>query len=679
MSKALLPQWAVASWGGRWLAITIWLVAAVLLSWSNVYAPIREKTFDFLQLAAMSVSANEYSAPPQVWVVAFDDDSMAKLGRWPISRVQLGDLVERIAARAPKAIGLDILLIDASPSPADDLWLRKSLAETDRMILAHPVSDIDSGDYITDEEKSMLAVERIDGLQHIRSGLVWMDNWLVPSSIPFDQYATSHGFITYDWTTDTIIRRMPLLVANQDYLMASFALAHALVYWDSIEIQPKMVEQDLRAWNVLLDDRVKHLAVDDGGFVRPKFNHARQERHISAADFLDRPQAYQAIQDGIVIIGATALVTGDFAYTAFGKTAGVEIHAQFLESILTNSFWLRPSFLFPIEVGAAVLAAGIVVAFAPALTLTGVGLLFMGIAITAAVAAFTTMLIADLLFDPTLILASAGLIWLVFYALRTAIERRRRRIAEDAKLKLETEMSSAREIQNSILPDLDNIEGLPRSVSARAELVQANFVGGDFYDAFMIDDERLFVIVADVSGKGPAGAFFMAITKAFIQSYALEGRASLGDVIARAEQEIMRNNPHELFVTAIAVILNVRSGQFEACNAGHPPPLVIGRDGQCDSVQTIDAPPIGMVPGFNFRSNQHQLLNGQSLILFTDGLADLTDAGNGSAMGDLRKFVCDVMKSNGVLPSPETVVKNAIGHLGRAAEDDITLLVLHFT
>src|SRR5205814_5187009 len=97
---------------------------------------------------------------------------------------------------------------------------------------------------------------------------------------------------------------------------------------------------------------------------------------------------------------------------------------------------------------------------------------------------------------------------------------------------------------------------------------------GDFYDCFMLDERRLFLVVADVSGKGLPAALFMASVKSQLKAAALRGGGDVGDVLARAQEEIERENPEQLFVTAFAAIVDVQSGDMAFVNAGHEPPFV---------------------------------------------------------------------------------------------------------
>ena len=133
------------------------------------------------------------------------------------------------------------------------------------------------------------------------------------------------------------------------------------------------------------------------------------------------------------------------------------------------------------------------------------------------------------------------------------------------------ELDAAKRIQMGLLPDPREVFASEERVDVAALLEPARTVGGDFYDCFMLDDRRLFFVVADVSGKGLPASLFMASVKSIIKSSALTVEGSLVGVLARAQDEIHRENPESLFVTALACVLDLETGELEYANAGHEP------------------------------------------------------------------------------------------------------------
>ena len=132
------------------------------------------------------------------------------------------------------------------------------------------------------------------------------------------------------------------------------------------------------------------------------------------------------------------------------------------------------------------------------------------------------------------------------------------------RLRVPGEMRAAREIQMGMLPDPRNIAGLPRTLDFFALLEPAQDVGGDLYDAFMLDAHRLCFMIGDVSGKGVPASLFMALAKTLSKSLARRESDPLDRIVRAVNEEISRENPAAMFVTAIIGIIDARIGRSGA-------------------------------------------------------------------------------------------------------------------
>ncbi len=150
---------------------------------------------------------------------------------------------------------------------------------------------------------------------------------------------------------------------------------------------------------------------------------------------------------------------------------------------------------------------------------------------------------------------------------------------------VQRELSIARSIQQSMLP-----HGLPpfpgsENLDIAATMQPARNVGGDFYDYFLIDSERLGVVIGDVSGKGVPAAIFMAMTRTALKAIALRGEPP-GDCLREVNAILCRENQAEMFVTIFYGILNFRTGEFLYSNGGHNPPYWLTPHGQAAALAT---------------------------------------------------------------------------------------------
>jgi adenylate cyclase len=256
---------------------------------------------------------------------------------------------------------------------------------------------------------------------------------------------------------------------------------------------------------------------------------------------------------------------------------------------------------------------------------------------------------------------------------------RQRRVLRDQAARMAGEVDAARRIQMGLLPDPHEAVGNDRRFNLAALLEPARTVGGDFYDCFMIDADRLLFVVADVSGKGLPAALFMASVKSHLKSAALRG-GEMGDVLTRAQAEIGRENPEQLFVTAFAGVLDVSTGVLEYSSAGHEPPFARTPQGSPERFAIPGGPPLCVVEDFKYQSARRRMEPGEWLCAVTDGATE--------AMNTAREFfgVERLRASLTWMPEdigPDEVIRRLREDLQRfsgAAEpaDDITLLAVRW-
>jgi len=256
---------------------------------------------------------------------------------------------------------------------------------------------------------------------------------------------------------------------------------------------------------------------------------------------------------------------------------------------------------------------------------------------------------------------------------------RQRRVLRDQAARMAGEVDAARRIQMGLLPDPKEVLGEDRRFQLAAHLEPARTVGGDFYDCFMIDARRLCVVVADVSGKGLPAALFMAAVKSHVKASALRG-GSAGEMLSRAQAEIGRENPEQLFVTAFLAVLQADTGVLEYANAGHEPPFVRTRAGAPERLGNSGGPPLCVVEGFAFPTERIAMQHGQWLCIVTDGATE--------AMNPAKEFFGVERLRTALSWMPEDVTpEDLVNRLredvqrftdGAEAADDITLVALRW-
>ena len=190
--------------------------------------------------------------------------------------------------------------------------------------------------------------------------------------------------------------------------------------------------------------------------------------------------------------------------------------------------------------------------------------------------------------------------------------------------RIHTELHLARRIQAAMVPGRFPAFPERRDFDIYACMVPAKEVGGDFYDFFLLDGERLAVVMADVSGKGIPGALFMAITKAILKNHAMAGLGPKA-ALEKLNGQICANNPEEMFVTVWFGVLDLRSGRMTAANAGHEYPILRQPGGAFEVVKDKHGFVVGGMEGVQYTEYELQLQPGAKLFVYTDGVPEATD------------------------------------------------------
>jgi serine phosphatase RsbU (regulator of sigma subunit) len=355
---------------------------------------------------------------------------------------------------------------------------------------------------------------------------------------------------------------------------------------------------------------------------------------------------------------------------------GVEIHAQILEQVFDGAYLRRPTGAALAE-AALLLAAGLAfIALVPRVRASESALLLaaaLGLYMAAGVLAFKSGLVIDVAGPALGALALLG----ALLAATLAEADRQRRVLREAQARVAGELEAARRIQMGLLPAPRRVFAGEARFSLDARLEPARVVGGDFYDCFMLDANRLFFTVADVSGKGLAASLFMALAKSLLKSVALRSGADPGAILVQASAEIARDNPESFFVTAFAGILDARSGLLEFCNAGHEPPYVCRPAAAPERLEHPGGPPLCVVEGFAYSSARCTLAPGESLCVVTDGVTEAMDpAGSFYGRARLTRLLERAQDPVTTLALVRDDVRRFTASLEQA--DDLTLLCVKF-
>ena len=295
-------------------------------------------------------------------------------------------------------------------------------------------------------------------------------------------------------------------------------------------------------------------------------------------------------------------------------------------------------------------------------------------------------------FDPVLLTRNVMVYsylpkWLIFSVvsvISAKIARRGREMVlaqkdmAEKSARIETELDLAARIQSAMRPSVFPPFPERTEMDIFASMDPAKEVGGDFYDFFFIDENRLGLVMADVSGKGVPAALFMMASKILVKNYAMTG-LSPGKILEKTNDQICANNPEQMFVTMWLGILDLTTGLLTASNAGHEYPVFKQPGGAFSLLKDKHSFAVGGMEDMKYSEYETRLEPGSRLFLYTDGVPEATDAQN-QLFGTERML-------NALNEAPdapeETVLQNvrrAVDRFVGGAEqfDDLTMMCVTY-
>lgn len=246
------------------------------------------------------------------------------------------------------------------------------------------------------------------------------------------------------------------------------------------------------------------------------------------------------------------------------------------------------------------------------------------------------------------------------------------------KERVSAEMELATRIQYSMLPSIFPPFPEHTQFDIYASMDPAKEVGGDFYDFFLVDDDHLCMVIADVSGKGVPAALFMMASKIILANNAKMGK-SPAQILTDTNTAICSNNQERMFVTVWLGILEISTGKLTAANAGHEYPAIKRADGGFELYKDRHGLVIGGMEGVQYKEYEIKFQKGDQLFVYTDGVPEATDSAN-------QLFGTDRMVkvlNEATYATPEEILKTVrknVDEFVNGAEqfDDLTMLCMEY-
>ncbi|MCX8069861.1 MAG: SpoIIE family protein phosphatase, partial [Thermodesulfovibrionales bacterium] len=250
--------------------------------------------------------------------------------------------------------------------------------------------------------------------------------------------------------------------------------------------------------------------------------------------------------------------------------------------------------------------------------------------------------------------------------------------ATAARERIESELRIAHDIQMNILPKTFPPYPDKKEFDIFALIEPAREVGGDFYDFFLLDENRICFLVADVSGKGVPAALFMSITKTLFKIRAMN-TIMPHELLKSVNDELSESNESAMFVTVFCGILNFKTGELLYANGGHIPPVLIKSDGSVSFIEMPEGLIVGILNDCDFQSARIMLQPKDKLIVYTDGVTEAMNSANELYGSDRLLNIASRLSKKDIQTTCSEIMEDIIFFSDNAPQsDDITILCIEY-
>ncbi len=671
-------------------------VLVLTLMDSRVQRDRRSEMFDLYQHLVPRERVND-----GVIVVAIDDASLSAMGQWPWPRSKLAEIIDRIAAQHPAAIAIDAFFPEPdrlSPRQQGLLLVKSGFSDVAKILDQLP-------DYDQQFAASILRAPVILGVGALAedAGLAEGAPYRTPilqngvDPAPFaprypaalrsidliDAAAAGHGMMPTA-SEDGVVRHIASIARIGKDLLPSLPVETLRLVAHQPALQVSADSGGIEGLQI--GDRF--IATDRDGAWWLHFSDPAERPHLSVADLMQGKVPAQVLAGRIVLLGYTALGLQDVVVTPRGRMAGVDVIAEAMDNAIDGRLLSRPRWGRWAEAALLVALSLLILVVVPWLRPLSAAAIFVLSLLLSFAGGLLLFRYFGLLIDVANPAIGATFVFAIMLALTLSETRaqrgRLRQALSDSHVvqaRMEGELDAARRIQMGMLPEPRQVLGLEARVEVAARMLPARSVGGDLYDFFLLDESHLFIVVGDVSGKGLPASLFMALSKALTKGAALRSSADPGRTLRDADAAIAEENPELLFVTVLAAVLDLNSGRFDWCSAGHEPPWLLPASGAAPRrLQTVGGPPLCVVEGFDYRSETLQLAPGDALCLLTDGIGDAQNLSR-QFYGQQRVSAClsQLSHDGSAQYIVETLLSDTLAFSGGAEQaDDLTILALRW-
>ena len=614
-----------------------------------------------------------------VTIIDIDEKSIAKIGQFPWRRDVYSKILDNLNQHNPSAVAFDIVFSEEDKQNPKDLLFQLQ-KESNQLInidvlntnqifinslkkskVILPILGEPNDNFIENNSKPKVRI--ITKGENPENFIYRYKNKII-SLEEINNAASGIGSISLIPNIDGIIRNIPVIYKIDGKIWPSLAVEAVRVATG----QKNLLIQSDKSGIRLIKTRKNIIPSDQNGVVNIKFKKFDEENYISAVDVINNDFDQKRIENKIILIGSSAQALFDIVKISNGKTVpGVEVHAHIIDNILNNESIIK-DFLTQASENVIFLLLIILLVFIPIKIKPKLSIIFFIVSIS--IINLLSIIVYQLNFylDSLFASISGTIIFMISLYFRYLEENSLAIENEKKQIVLKKEREIAGEVQKKLFPSNKKIEKY-----IFAKNTPAKDVSGDYYDYYQVNDNEIYFILGDVTGKGIKAGILMANTAAVFRSLA-KMNSSVAKTALYMNNQVKDSSYQAMFITVILGRINLEKKEIEFINMGHEPMMVFDKNFNFEYIKST-LPPMGLMPvkDESFFKTTTMNISDKTILIYTDGVTEgYVDKGKELEVAGLEK---EIKKLN--TTSPETIISHATKILtekGFTLRDDITAL-----
>ena len=614
-----------------------------------------------------------------VTIIDIDEKSIAKIGQFPWRRDAYSKILKNLNQHNPQAIAFDIVFSEEDKQNPTDLLLQLQketnhiidieVVDTNKIFIDSiknskiilPVLGEPNDNFVNNNSKPKLTII-IKG-ENPKNFIYKYKNKIV-SLENINDVASGIGSISLIPNIDGVIRNVPVLYNIDDRIWPSFALETVRVASGQKNLLVKSNKNGIE----FIKTRKNTIPSDQNAVINIKFNKFSKENYVSAVDVMNNDFDQKRIENKIILIGSSAQALFDIVKISNGRTVpGVEVHAHIIDNILNNESIVKNIYTHLVE-NIIFLILVIFLIFIPVKIKPKFSIIFFVGSIF--VINLSSIIIYQLNFylDSLFTSIAGTLVFMTSLYFRYLEENSIAIENEKQQSILKKEREIAGEVQKKLFPSNKKIEKY-----IFAKNTPAKDVSGDYYDYYQVNDNEIYFILGDVTGKGIKAGILMANAASVFRSLA-KMESSIAKTALYMNNQVKDSSYQAMFITVILGRINLEKKEMEFINMGHEPMMVLDKNFNFEYIKST-LPPMGLMPvkDESFFKTSIMNISDKTILIYTDGVTEgYIDKGKELEVEGLEN---EIKKLN--TTSPEIIINHATKILTEKnfiLRDDITAL-----